>query len=121
MIKRIKKVIKERELLKGVHKIIIGYSGGPDSTLLAEVLSDYDELEVILAYFNHNLRKDSKIEENFVIKEAKKRNLKLLIDGIDVRGYCNKFSLSIERTSCDADTLVSYHQNTFDQISQSSK
>ncbi|MBN1694902.1 tRNA lysidine(34) synthetase TilS [candidate division WOR-3 bacterium] len=96
MIKRIKKVIKERELLKGVHKIIIGYSGGPDSTLLAEVLSDYDELEVILAYFNHNLRKDSKKEENFVIREAKKRNLKLLIDGADVRGYCNEFSLSIE-------------------------
>jgi len=96
VIKRIKKVIKERELLKGVHKIIIGYSGGPDSTLLTEVLSDYDDLEVVVAYFNHNLRKDSKKEENFVIKEAKKRNLKLLIDGIDVRGYCNKFSLSIE-------------------------
>jgi tRNA(Ile)-lysidine synthase len=96
VIKRIKKELKEKKLLKGVHKIIIGYSGGPDSTLLAGVLSDYDELEVILAYFNHNLRKDSKDEENFVIREAKKRKLKLLIDGTNVKDYCNKFSLSIE-------------------------
>ena len=101
MIKRIKKVIKERELLKGVHKIIIGYSGGPDSTLVVEVLSDYDKLEVILAYFNHNLRKDSKKEENFVIREAKKRKLKLLVDRADVRSYCNKFSLSIEEGARD--------------------
>jgi len=76
--------------------VIIGYSGGPDSTLLAEVLSDYDELEVILAYFNHNLRKDSKDEENFVKSEAENKKLKLLIDGTDVRGYCSKYSLSIE-------------------------
>jgi tRNA(Ile)-lysidine synthase len=109
VIKRIKKVIKERELLKGVHKIIIGYSGGPDSILLAEVLSDYDELEVILAYFNHNLRKDSKKEENFVMREAKKRNLKLIIDGADVRGYCNKFSLSIEEGA--RDLRLSYLKN----------
>ena len=96
MIKRIKNVLKEKKLLVGVEKIIIGYSGGPDSTLLAEVLSGYYELEVILAYFNHNLRKDSKDEENFVIREAKRRKLKLLIDGADVRVYCEKFSLSIE-------------------------
>jgi len=96
VIKRIKKELKERELLKGVHKIIVGYSGGPDSTLLAEVLYDYSDIEVILAYFNHNLRKDSKEEENFVIKEAKKRKLKLVIDGADVRGYCDRFSFSIE-------------------------
>lgn len=96
MIKRIKNLLKERNLLKGVKKVIIGYSGGPDSTLLAEVLSDYDELEVILAYFNHNLRKDSKDEENFVKSEAENKKLKLLIDGTDVRGYCSKYSLSIE-------------------------
>ncbi len=109
MIKRIKKVIKERELLKGVHKIIVGYSGGPDSTLLTEVLSNYDELEVILAYFNHNLRKDSKREENFVIREAKKRKLKLLIDGADVRDYCKKSSLSIEEGA--RDLRLSYLKN----------
>jgi tRNA(Ile)-lysidine synthase len=101
VIKRIKKLLKDKKLLKGVRKIIIGYSGGPDSTLLVEVLSEYDDLDVILAYFNHNLRKDSKKEENFVIKEAKKRNLKLLIDGADVEEYCKKFSLSIEEGARD--------------------
>jgi tRNA(Ile)-lysidine synthase len=96
VIKRIKKLIREKALLKGVNKVIIGYSGGPDSTLLTEVFSDYDDLEVILGYFNHNLREDSKDEENFVIKEAKKRKLKLLVNGADVKDYCTKHSLSIE-------------------------
>ena len=101
MIKRIKESIKEKKLLEGVNRVIIGYSGGPDSTLLTEVLSDYDELEVILAYFNHNLRKDSKEEENFVIKEAKKRKLKIHVNGADVRDYCKRFSLSIEEGARD--------------------
>ena len=96
VIKLIKNVLKEKNLLKGVKKIIIGYSGGPDSTLLTELFTDYIDIEVVLAYFNHNLRKDSKDEENFVIREAKRRKLKLLIDGADVRVYCKKFSLSIE-------------------------
>ena len=101
MIKRINNLLKEKKLLVGVKKIIIGYSGGPDSTLLAEVLSAYDGLEVILAYFNHNLRKDSKDEENFVKKEAKNKKLRLLIDGRDVRDYCNKHSFSIEEGARD--------------------
>ena len=101
MIKQIKKLIKEKKLLKGVNRVIIGYSGGPDSTLLTEVLSDYDELEVILGYFNHNVREDSKKEENFVIKEAKRKKLKLHVNGADVRGYCERFSLSIEEGARD--------------------
>jgi len=96
VIKQIKNVLKEKGLLRGVRKIIIGYSGGPDSTLLTEAFLDYSDVEVVLAYFNHNLREDSKDEENFVKREAKKRGLKLLINGADVRDYCDKFSFSIE-------------------------
>jgi len=96
VIKRIKRLIREKALLEGVNKVIIGYSGGPDSTLLTEVLSDYDNLKVVLGYFNHNLREDSKDEENFVIKEAKKRKLKLCVNGANVKNYCRKHSLSIE-------------------------
>ena len=101
MIKRIKKLIEEKELLKGVNRVIIGYSGGPDSTLLVEVLSKYNDLDIIIAYFNHNLRKDSTKEENFVIKEAKNRDLKLLVDGADVKEHCEKLSLSIEEGARD--------------------
>lgn len=109
MIKRIKKQIKKKKLLKGVKKVIIGYSGGPDSTLLTEVLSTYEDLQIILGYFNHNLRKDSKEEENFVIKEAKKRKLKIHVNGSDVKSYCKKFSLSIEEGA--RDLRLSYLRN----------
>jgi tRNA(Ile)-lysidine synthase len=96
VVKRIKDVLREKKLLNGVRRVIIGYSGGPDSMLLAEVLCDFKDIEVILAYFNHNLREDSKDEENFVKREAKKRRLKLRVDGANVRDYCNRFSFSIE-------------------------
>jgi len=96
VIKQIKKLIEEKELLKGVNRVIVGYSGGPDSTLLVELLSDYNNLQVILAYFNHNLRDDSKEEESFVLEEAKKKKLRLIVGGSDVRDYCKRFSLSIE-------------------------
>ena len=101
MIKRIKELIKEKKLLKGVNKVIVGYSGGPDSTLLMEVLSTYEDLRIILGYFNHNLREDSKKEENFVIEEAKKRKFKIHVNGSDVKSYCKKFSLSIEEGARD--------------------
>jgi tRNA(Ile)-lysidine synthase len=89
-------VLREKKLLNGVSRVIIGYSGGPDSTLMTEVLSNYKGINVILAYLNHNLRKDSKDEENFVKREAKRRGLKLYVDGANVRDYCNRFSFSIE-------------------------
>ncbi|MEA1912352.1 MAG: tRNA lysidine(34) synthetase TilS [candidate division WOR-3 bacterium] len=95
MIDKIKEILREKKLLKGVRKVIIGYSGGPDSTFLREVLSGF-YLEIILAYFNHNLRDDSGKEEEFVMDEAKRTGFKLRIGKGDVKRYCDNSSLSIE-------------------------
>ena len=95
MIEVVKELIESKRLLYGVHKVILGYSGGPDSTFLREVLS-YEKVKIICAYFNHNLRDDSEKEEKFVKKEAKRLNLELRVEGEDVKKYCDSNSLSIE-------------------------
>ncbi len=95
MINEVRELIRKKRLFSGVQKIILGYSGGPDSTFLREVLLKED-LEIILAYFNHNLRNDSADEEEFVKKEAEKVSLPIRIGGENVGKYCKKNSLSIE-------------------------
>lgn len=61
-------------------KVIVGFSAGPDSTALAFLLSKLANkynLEIILAYFNHNWRpQEALLEERFSQEFAKKINAK---------------------------------------------
>lgn len=59
-------------------KVIVGFSAGPDSVALAFLLSNLAKkfnIELVLAYFNHNWRpKEALEEEEFSIEFAKKIN-----------------------------------------------
>lgn len=59
-------------------KAIVGFSAGPDSVTLAFILSKLAKkynLEIILAYFNHNWRPDeAKLEQDFTLEFADKIN-----------------------------------------------
>lgn len=61
-------------------KVIVGFSAGPDSTAMAFLLSKLAKefnLELVIAYFNHNWReKESLEEEKFSKVFAKKNNAK---------------------------------------------
>lgn len=59
MIEKVKKTIDKYDLLKQNDKVIIGLSGGPDSSALAVVLTeiaDFYKIQLIIAHFNHGLR-----------------------------------------------------------------
>lgn len=61
-------------------KVIVGFSAGPDSVTMAFLLSKLASkfnLELILAYFNHNWRpNEASIEQEFSLEFAKKINSK---------------------------------------------
>jgi len=81
---KIKNFSKENRLISNKDHILIGFSGGPDSVFLLNVLMEIKnlgimDLEFSMAYFNHMLRTDSIIEENFVKKTADKYGLKLYV------------------------------------------
>lgn len=87
----VKKVLdtiqKYRMILPG-EKIILGVSGGPDSTALLYLL--YDLCEVLkcnlhLAHLDHKLRgEESKADAEYVEEQARKLNLPVTIEAIDV-------------------------------------
>lgn len=70
------KNLKREEIIKKNDKILIAFSGGPDSVFLFYLLnylkSEYN-LELALMYVNHNLRSDVDNDLNFVKDFSKKK------------------------------------------------
>ncbi len=59
MIEKVKKTIDKYNLLKQNDKVVVGLSGGPDSTALAVILAQIApslNIRLITAHFNHGLR-----------------------------------------------------------------
>ncbi|HET9721962.1 MAG TPA: tRNA lysidine(34) synthetase TilS [Candidatus Saccharimonadales bacterium] len=56
-------------------RYVIAVSGGVDSMVLLDLLSKQPNIELIVAHFNHGIRKDSDLDEELVKKEAEQRGL----------------------------------------------
>ena len=90
MIKEIFKDIKNHKLIKKGETIILGFSGGPDSVFLLEILKKYkeeidSEIEIILVHINHMLRgEDSDGDEKFSESIAKKNSFKFYSKKINI-------------------------------------
>lgn len=93
------KEIKNRNLINENDKILIAFSGGPDSMFLYYILKKIQKeynLEISLIYINHNLRYDVENDIKIVTKFAKENNVKLYIKNIDVKKYAKENKKSIE-------------------------
>ena len=82
--------IKNLDLNNDKH-IIIGVSSGPDSMALLHMLKNNLHCNIVCAHINHNVRKESNEEEQF-LKE-----------------YCNQNNIIFESLKID-----SYHENNFE-------
>ena len=81
------KEIKNRNLISENDKILIAFSGGPDSMFLYYILKTLQKeynLKISLIYINHNLRDDVD------------NDIKLYIKNIDVKKYAKENKKSIE-------------------------
>ncbi|MGL4954554.1 MAG: ATP-binding protein, partial [Cetobacterium sp.] len=69
MLEKILKKIKSENLIENGDKIVLGFSGGPDSVFLLEVLKKLKKelnFEFVLAHINHLFRgKNSDGDEEF--------------------------------------------------------
>jgi len=94
--------IKETELFSSAVRILLAVSGGADSTALLYTMYALKaekilNAELICAHINHQLRGTAADgDENFVITQAQKLNLKVITRRVDVRAYAQKNKLSIE-------------------------
>lgn len=55
--------------------IVIGVSAGPDSMALLHMVQKYLSINIVCAHINHNKRKESDAEENYLKEYCKKNNI----------------------------------------------
>ena len=98
ILEKSKKII-ESNLISENDKILIAFSGGPDSVFLYYFLNFLKkklEIEVSLVYINHNLRSDVENDLQFVKKFAAENNIDYYIESINVNKYAKEKKKSVE-------------------------
>lgn len=86
-------------LIKPNDKIIVAFSGGPDSVFLVKKLLELKKIinfEFSICYINHKLRKEVFEEESWIKEFAKKHQLKCYIKRVDVLKFSKERKISIE-------------------------
>lgn len=96
--KKLEEVIKEG-LISEKEKILIAFSGGPDSVFLyhfLNLLKNIISIEISIVYINHNLRHDVENDLKFINEFSNSNNVNYYIESVDVKKYATKNKKSIE-------------------------
>ena len=91
--------IRNSNLIQKGDKILIAFSGGPDSVFLYHVLKyiqkDF-ELKISLLYVNHNLRTDVQEDMDFTKEFSERNRVPFYIESVNVNDYVIKNKKSTE-------------------------
>jgi len=98
-IERFERYSVKNKLFKGGEKIVVGFSGGADSTALLLALwhlkSKYG-YSILAAHVNYRLRgDDSQLDEQFVRKFCFDRNISLVVKNVNIKSATRLFRLKI--------------------------
>ena len=98
ILKKLDEIIKER-LISEKDKILIAFSGGPDSVFLyhfLNLLKNIISIEISIVYINHNLRHDVENDLKFINEFSNSNNVNYYIESVNVKKYATKNKKSIE-------------------------
>ena len=91
LVKKVQNTIFQHKIFERGSKLVLGISGGPDSTCLLSILGKLQkkyDLELIIAHVNYGLRgRDSDGDEEFVRELAKKYGVKIFVLGSKVKPW----------------------------------
>ena len=100
LFREILKVNKKYNLIEINDIIVVGFSGGPDSVFLVEMLKkikNFINFKIYLVHINHLLRgEDADSDENFSFEYAKKNNLEIFIKRIPVKKIAKEIGKTLE-------------------------
>ncbi|MBO4500915.1 MAG: tRNA lysidine(34) synthetase TilS [Clostridia bacterium] len=103
---RIIKTIQENSLLDGVQSVLLGFSGGIDSSVLFDVLLSLRQkygFTLYAAHVNHMIRgEESDSDEAFVREKCAGAGVELFCERIDVPKTAKETSRSVELAARDA-------------------
>jgi len=95
LIERVQKFIQSHKMFTKRDRILLSFSGGPDSTFLAIALRELG-YNITLFYLNHMLREDSHLEEKHVDNFSKTFKIPLIKKSFDVKAFVEKTGMGIE-------------------------
>ena len=78
--KRVLSVIEQYGLILNGDRVVVGFSGGPDSTALMQCLYNINcksnlHFEIIAVHINHGIREDANLDEEFVKNYCQDHNM----------------------------------------------
>ncbi len=99
---KFKKFVKDNNLISNEDVIILAFSGGKDSVTLFSLLKELQKdisFNLSLAYFNHKIRNDYSIEEEWVENFAIRNKIKLYKGNAPVKEISQKTKKNLEETA----------------------
>ena len=100
LFREILNINKKYNLIENNDIIVVGFSGGPDSVFLVEMLKKlqcFFNFKIYLVHINHLLRgEDADSDENFSFEYAKKNNLEIFIKRIPVKEIAKELGKTLE-------------------------
>ena len=100
LFREILNINKKYNLIENNDIIVVGFSGGPDSVFLVEMLKklkNFINFKIYLVHVNHLLRgEDADSDENFSFEYAKKNNLEIFIKRIPVKEIAKEVGKTLE-------------------------
>ena len=100
LFREILNINKKYNLIENNDIIVVGFSGGPDSVFLVEMLKklqDFINFKIYLVHINHLLRgEDADSDEKFSFEYAKKNNLGIFIKRIPVKEIAKELGKTLE-------------------------
>lgn len=95
--------ISHYSLINVNDRLLISFSGGPDSVFALHFLSKFRRkynIELTAVHFDHGLRgKESDADEEFSIEFCKQYNIPIITKEIDVKGFAYKNKMSVEEAA----------------------
>ncbi len=98
-------------------KYVVAVSGGVDSMVLLDLMQNIEDIEIIVAHFDHGIRPDSVIDKLFVEKKSKEYGLKFVSKSGNLGASASEETarkarydfLNSVRRSMNADALITAH------------
>jgi tRNA(Ile)-lysidine synthase len=98
MLDRVHSILQQIPNLELQRIVLLGVSGGPDSLVLLDLLSQL-EYPVAVAHFDHGWRQESAEEARYVREMVVSRGLPFFLGKEDVKTFASKNSLSLEEAA----------------------
>lgn len=115
---KVRKTIREYNLIEKNDSIVVGVSGGPDSMTLLSILLKLKEefnLKIYVAHVNHMLRENAIKDEEYVKEFCEKNNIEMFIKKANISEIAQKEKIGLE----EAGRNIRY--NFFEEVLKNTK